>query len=516
MKRVSILWHKGGMSGKLELTNAGKLNISEFALRENEHRLDIEIDGAKLTNGAFATVLTVRARENPFSFFVRDVRSDYPIYIREYEVAVTDAEDCRTYEEITKDIASKCLRSKIDMFEQEPEESFETAAAKSRSMRAPTWLGISRDIRMFEVAAHQVANDSALWDTVTPMNHHSRVRYEEMGDIPIEFNYFAGRGIGCRYDLKRRLEKGVLPILNVVSLDDDMRYEHQMFVTNEIRPLKIENVEGTHYLISDKYAVAPTKRTPEQQAETDRIHDSEMYRDEETVLYLKVTAINTAKVPRYCFMRLPQINVHAMTELTRNPMTFEEGLNAFSSTGNVVMTSTLNSEPFGEIDSSILLTPGEKATFVFKIPHRPIPKERAEALIKTDYDAKLKECIAFWEKKLESMAKISLPEKRIEEMMKAGYLHLDLVCFGKEPDDAVAPVVGVYTPIGTESTPIIQYFEAVGNNKLAQRSIMYFMKKQRDDGFMQNFQTYMSETGPALWNAGEHYKITRDKEWLES
>ncbi len=516
MKKISVIWRKPGMSGTLELTNAGRLDTGAFALPADGRRLDFAIEGEMAQPGAFGSVVTVRARENPFSFFVRDVRREFPIIIREYEVAVTEADDLRSYEDIVEDIDARGLASRLERFAAEPEESFETAAAKTKNMRAPTWLGLSRDVRMFEVSPRQVVSDSQLWDTITPMYHHTRVTYPELGDAPVEFDYFAGRGLGCRYELTRRLEKGYLPILNVISPDDDIRYEHKLFVTNERAPLTAQTLRGTNYLVADKYAVSPTPRTPEQQAETELYHDRDIFRDDETVLYLRVEAINTSSAPKYCFMRLPQPNVHPITELSICDASFEDGICRFNSTGNVFLTATLNGRPFSGVDSSVLLMPGEKAEYVCKIPHRPIPLERAKALIETDFDEKLAECTAFWEEKLSRMASVSLPERRIEEMMKAGYLHFDLVCFGSEPDGPVAPVCGVYTPIGTESTPVIQYLEMSGDRRLAERAVMYFIKKQRPDGFMQNFSNYMSETGLGLWNAAEHYKYWHDVDWLRS
>ncbi|MBE6884947.1 MAG: hypothetical protein E7487_10110 [Ruminococcaceae bacterium] len=514
-KKISVIWKKSGMAGNLEIFNAGSLSCEKFVLKADENRLDFSVSGAKLEQGAFGTIVTVRA-ENSFSFFVRDVKAKRPIYIREYDVVVTVGEDQRSYDDIVEAIAKNGLIRELDRFELEPEENFENAAAKTKNMRVPTWLGLARDIRMFEVAPHAVVNDSALWDSIVPMYHHSRINYEEMGDAQIRFDYFAGRGIGVQYKVRRWLENRVLPILNVLDEDGGIRYEQKMFVTNEVSPLTEENVHGTHYLISDKYAVAPSVRTPEQQEETDRIHDSEMFREEESVIYLRVEAVNEDKVPRYAYMRLPQPNVDSIPERKIHPVMFEGGCNYFSKTGRVFMTATLNGKPFSEVESALLLEPGEKAVYICKIPHMPISRERAEALLQTDYDEKLAECVKYWTDKLENIADIHLPEKRIEEMMKAGFLHLDLVCFGNNPDDAVAPVVGVYTPIGTESTPIIQYLESVGDTKLAERSIMYFIKKQRPDGFMQNFQTYMSETGCGLWNAAEHFKYTHDIEWLKS
>ena len=89
MKRISVLWQKPGMSGRLELTNAGKLDTAEFSLAQDQCRLTFSVEDAMVAPGACGSIVTVRAAENPFSFFVRDVRRDYPIFIREYQVAVT-------------------------------------------------------------------------------------------------------------------------------------------------------------------------------------------------------------------------------------------------------------------------------------------------------------------------------------------------------------------------------------------------------------------------------------------
>ena len=106
---------------------------------------------------------------------------------------------------------------------------------------------------------------------------------------------------------------------------------------------------------------------------------------------------------------------------------------------------------------SVLLAPGEKAEYVFKLPHRPIPAARAADLARTSFDAKLAECRAFWRRKLAAMPALHLPEKRIDEMMRAGLLHLDLVAYGKEPDGAVAATIGVAnTGVAQKSLEVFQ------------------------------------------------------------
>jgi hypothetical protein len=132
-----------------------------------------------------------------------------------------------------------------------------------------------------------------------------------------------------------------------------------------------------------------------------------------------------------------------------------------------------------------------------------------------DFEAVRAEVRKFWQDKLAKAARVELPEKRIEEMVQAGLLHLDLVAYGLEPEGTVVPTIGVYTAIGSESSPIVQFMDSMGWHDLARRSLMFFLDKQHEDGFMQNFGGYMLETGAALWSIGEHYRYTKDDAWIQ-
>ncbi len=530
-KQVAIIWSDGCPQGEITIRNGtlsrldagpgtGKTAGASFRFQSNgECRLSLEADNAALEAGASATILHVCATTGSFSFFLRDVCSGYPVYIPEYKVIVTEACDPRSYWEISSELENRAALSRLEAIGNEPEESFEKAAASTRDMQCPTWLGVSRDIRIFEAGFRYISYNGPgreVWDWIKPKYHGMDVTLPELGGASVKYDYFAGRGLGCVQGLERWIEEGNLPIVNTRHMDDDVCYISKMFVTNEKSALTMENIHGTDILVADQYSYG-SMLTEEQSRKKDSLLQSELERDEETVIYLRIEAINMAKAPRYSWMRIPQPNVHALPDMSTIKPAYD-GTTGYGSykEDRVFLIAALNGKPVPQMEMAVLLKPGEKAEYIFKIPHRPISLPRAEALAATDYQQRLEECIRFWKDKLADAAQISLPEKRINEMLKAGILHFDLVCYGNEPEGAVAPVVGVYSPIGSESSPIIQYLESVGKNDLARRAIMYFIDKQHEDGFMQNFGGYMLETGAVLWNIGEHYRYTRDIEWIKS
>jgi len=530
-KKISIIWSGCCPDGSISVKNGsilqmnvvsgtGKADGATFSFESGiECKLAVEVENAALENGAGATIVHVRTEGSPFSFFLRDICSQYPVYIPQYGVIVTTGEDTRSFSEIRSAIESQATLSRLETIENEPEESFDNAAASTRDMQCYTWLGVSRDIRIFEAGFRYISYNGSgreVWDWIKPKYHGTDVTLPELGGASVKYDYFAGRGLGCVQGLERWIEEGNLPILNARHMDDDVCYTAKMFVTNEKSALIMKNIHGTNILVADQYSYG-SMLTEEQNRKKDTLLESELERDEETVIYLRIEAINMAKAPRYSWMRIPQPNVHSLPDLSKIKPEYDgaAGYGSYKE-DKVFLIATLNGKPVPQREMAVLLKPGEKAEYVFKIPHRPISGLRAELLAETDYQQRLEECILFWKDKLGDAAKISLPEKRIDEMMKAGILHFDLVCYGNEPEEAVAPVVGVYSPIGSESSPIIQYLESVGKNDLARRAIMYFVDKQHEDGFMQNFGGYMLETGGVLWNIGEHYRYTRDIEWIKS
>lgn len=511
---VTVVWKSGPVAGTIEVKHGrlAKPGKAEFSVSgRGPCRLDLAVAAALSGPGPERPVVTVRTKKNPFSFFLRDVTSDAPILVPVYGVAVVPAGDERTYAEVEADVRAKGLRTKLQQIAAEPEESFDSAAAVTRNQSCPAWLGLSRDMRIFEL---EYEADWGRWSTIQPRFHGYPVMLPKVEGQPARFAFNIGRGVGPVRGMTRRLEDGVLPIVHTRISDEDIQYECTAFVVPERTALTAKALRGTHYLVADGYGRG-NMLTPEQKERRDALMASEMGRDEETVLWQRIEAVNTSAAPRYAwFKTIHHCLRHIPDELK---LTYDARTGfGVGADGSVRAVSLMDGRPLPAEEVCVLLQAGEKAVFEMRMPHQPIPAARAKALAAQSFATRHAECRAFWLAKLDTGARVRLPDARMDEMIRAGLLHLDIVTYGLEPKGTLAPCIGVYCPIGSESSPIMQFVDAMGRHDIARRSLTYFLDKQHDDGFMQNFGNYMLETGAALWSIGEHWRLTGDDQWVKS
>jgi len=523
-KRIAIVWKAENVTGRILLSNKAVIQgclvkgnglfstvDGTFAF-QGEGRLELTIE--EEVHGENPILVSVDTSVQPFSFFLKDVDALYPIFIPAYQVAVTSQDDDRSYEQIATAIKQRGLITNLQKISFEPEESFEEAAKHTQELSAQTWLGLSRDIRIFEVGFRSVGEEESHWDWVQPRLHGKLATLPETDGEPVRYRYLIGRGIGCTLELSRRLEEGILPILHTDIVEEDILYHITSFVSYAHIELIEQIHKGTHYLVADGYGIG-NMLSKEQEDIRARLMAEVSDSEDETVLYSRIEATNRGRVPRYAWFRNIEPNCNYMNNHKRN-YTFDKqtGFVKFAA-DRVCCVSKLNGKPLAHEETAILIKPGETAVFEFYIPHSPISEQQAFGLMKQDFAVRQQACSAFWKSKLANAAQIKLPEKRVEEMLQAGLLHLDLISYGVEPESTVVPTIGIYTAIGSESSPIIQYMDSMGWYELAQRALTFFLEKQHEDGLIQNFGGYMLETGATLWTIGEHYRYTRDAAWVE-
>jgi hypothetical protein len=515
---VHLVWKTQPADGKVEVENGrlkkvvisrgqGKVKTNQFVFtKTGPSGIRIELDQLNDNVGPGATLVHIEAGQNPFSFLWRDVTTGSPIFLPELGVAVLSAEDHRPYESVASDMVSKHLKTKVQAIELAEESSFTSVEKKVRSLKAPTWLGISRDFRIFEINQNLTdAHGGGI--TIAPKRAVSPLLLAETKNAPVSYFYTLGRGIGPLENTSRYLENGTLPMLHSILKDDDIKYHSTSFVALEQQLLDAAAVKGTYFLVADQYS-AGHMLNKSQQENASQHTDAALNNPEETVYFQRTEITNTGKVPRYAWFMNPRSSHH----YNYDPKT---GYSAYSA-DRIFCVAKFNGRPFPNQEMAILLQPGEKALFEFFIPHSPVSAQRAGTLSKKSFEDEYRATREYWLKKLEKAAKIQVPEKRVNDMIQAGLLHLDLITYGNEPNGTLAPNIGVYSPIGTESAPIIQFYTSMGLTDVAKRSIMYFLDKQHDNGFIQNFNGYMVETGAALWTIGEYYRYTKDQAWIKS
>src|SRR5439155_2808764 len=168
MVSISINWKTAPVEGRIEVVNgrliklsggasatSGTSSANHFVCPAAPSRVVLSIEATDIQVGAAATIIRVKTASSSFSFFLRDVRSDFPIFLPGYGLAVIPADDQRSFEQIANDVFANRRLTRLQQIELEPEESFETAASQTRELKAPIWLGISRDVRIFEFGLRQ-------------------------------------------------------------------------------------------------------------------------------------------------------------------------------------------------------------------------------------------------------------------------------------------------------------------------------------------------------------------------
>jgi hypothetical protein len=521
--QLAIEWQNDQPRGRIEVINGefggsrvvsgkGTCKKDTFSFSgRGACRLRFTVTDAKLDAGPHQTRITLHNGKRSFTFFARDVHTTHPILIEVYGVAVLAADDGRSYAEIDAALRATGARTIQNQIDQEPEETFANAANGNRVQTCPTWLGLSRDLRFFEFGRHAT---NGYWGYIQPRFHSVLPPLPEIDNKPYMLNFAIGKGDACRHNITSHLDDGCLPIVRSIQREDTMAYQVTAFATLEKSPLSLETLRGSEWEACYPNTGGNMLSAEDREKIKDLIDQETLHREEETVLCIRIKAVNSGPVPHYAWFKTAYCqSVGHWLPVTNIAYDAKRGLSHFP-TGRVYAISRLDGKPAPAEELAVLIQPGASATLEIFIPHQPLPQKRALKLAATDFDAKLDECRKFWRSKLNSGAAISVPEAAIDERIKAGLLHCDIAALGREPAGPVLATIGWYAPIGSESSPIIQFFDAMGWHKLAERSLEFFLARQRKDGFIQNFGGYQLETGPALWTMGEHFRHSRDTKWV--
>ncbi|WP_368498224.1 hypothetical protein [Herbiconiux sp. A18JL235] len=459
----------------------------------------VEDDPEILTFDYAAHTLTIRPS---------DLRAGIPIVVRGVDVAIVSGADPTSFAEHRERVHGV----RVDDSSSHREATFESAAASARSLQVPTWLGLGRNIELFAVGFRGIGatrQSELLWDWIAPQWHGEGVPMPEADDQPVRYQYMVGRGISTQHVIRRSLQDGCLPILHAEIEDGPLTYRIIQFVGPLIG--SAAEVEGTPSLVADTHSFGATL-TDEQRDHARRLEAGRAAKDA-LVCHTRIEVTNPSATPRYAFLTLPVPFVGDSHFPVGHEFDAATGTAAYTS-GRRYLAATVDGDPAGGPQISRLLYPGESMTVEMWIPHEPLGVEDAELLCALSSDLMRSDVIEHWRAALSQNAEFDLPDRRLTDMVRAGFAHLDLITYG-DSGGALAATVGLYAPIGSESSPIILTFDSLNRPDLAERSLQYFLDKQRPDGSIQNFNGYMLETQAVLWTLGEHYRYVCDDRWAE-
>lgn len=125
----------------------------------------------------------------------------------------------------------------------------------------------------------------------------------------------------------------------------------------------------------------------------------------------------------------------------------------------------------------------------------------------------LDKTVEYWENLFEDSTKIDIPEPLLNNVIKASQVHCLIAARSEE--DLIAPWIASmsYGPLESEAHSIVYGMDLMGWHEFSKKSLEYFISKYNDAGYLTTGYTLMG-TGWHLWTLAEHYRLTRNKEWL--
>jgi hypothetical protein len=179
-----------------------------------------------------------------------------------------------------------------------------------------------------------------------------------------------------------------------------------------------------------------------------------------------------------------------------------------------------------------LLAPGASATCILKIPYLPLKdSSRQEALRKLDFDDEAEQVALYWTKRMDQSAHLITPQPVLNDFYRAQTSHLLVNC-EREPNSTrrFARVGSFsYGAYGNESCMMVVDLDRRGMHAEARECLEAWLHYQGTVKLPGDFASqegifygaggyesggYNQHHGWILWCMAEHYRFTRDQEWL--
>jgi hypothetical protein len=168
---------------------------------------------------------------------------------------------------------------------------------------------------------------------------------------------------------------------------------------------------------------------------------------------------------------------------------------------------------------ALKLVPGASRTLIFKMPLEPFDladTAKLNLLRSATFEDAFRQSVAWWERELGRGMQISLPEKKVTDTFRASLVY-DMLARYRVGSDYVQTVNKFqYNAFFLrDGAYMVHAYDVAGFHDLATQCLDYFFRFQRPDGNFVSQEGQLDGWGQALWAFGQHYRLTRDRQFAE-
>ncbi|MDQ1317470.1 MAG: hypothetical protein QG588_1122 [Candidatus Poribacteria bacterium] len=450
------------------------------------------------------TIVTIRTKAKSFSFLIDEVVAGEKIFIKDFDVLVTKADDNVDYAKFLRDWELNHDRTLYDKIHELPEQTYSKSWNDMPKKRKRGFMPLGCDGGRQKFAVDQNG------DVFYSKNYVSRVKGKDTDRVLWDGNFIRyGFGFPDIEPTERRRLDGYLPMIYAKWESDGISYEQTAFATL---------LEG------------------------DILSGESMQGDAPTVLLVKVIISNSSDTSREISLKLTSkcdveeklkakdgfifaIHVPPCNGRTDNyePKRMRYFLDTMSM-GSIVSEND-------ELFYKLTLAGHESHSLYFKIPFITLAENEFDTLKKADYESELPRVKKFWEDRVAQGTQITVPNEILTNFYKAHVTHMLITDDREVGSDRYASRVGTF-PYGVfpdESVMCISDFDRRGYKKEAEERLELLVHYQGTVGVPGTYTTvegqyygaggyecggYNKSHGWVLWGLGEHYWYYKDKEWL--
>ncbi len=123
---------------------------------------------------------------------------------------------------------------------------------------------------------------------------------------------------------------------------------------------------------------------------------------------------------------------------------------------------------------------------------------------------------SYWRALLEPGLQIEIPDVFFADIIRASQVNCMIAARNEEHGARISPWTSAdrYGPLESESNAVIRGMDMNGQPDFARRGLEFWLKTCNKEGFVTLGYTIVG-TGELLWTLGEHYDLTRDREWMK-